>query len=675
MKTLLGRVILYVVLLLFATLSFASDEIRLFYNDEVSFLDIHSDFLKADTVEWALSDASGTVVKKGISPVKNASFTVTPEISRNGYYVLKAEGRQMASFAIISRPVYNVDKSPFMVQTHFAQGWNTNLIPLLHKAGIGMIRDELYWKDVETRKDIYNFSGRFDNYMKALKENKMSPLIIMTYENPLYDKGLTPYTDVGRNAYAEYGKGILDKYNGQVRYIEVWNEYNGTWCKGPAAENRPLFYTEMLKTVYNSVKKSHPDVKILGSAVVEMPPAYLEGLFKNNALKYMDIFVIHPYNQDFPECCGPSVDYLHSLMNKYDNGQLKPIWATEAGFWSKDEYDHENGFATYEKGRCKNAVYFARRAIVMLSRGVEKINCYLARDYNEFNTMGVFRDENAPEGRYAPTPLCPVIANLSNIFTGAVYLRTLIPEDNRSGIYIYTFNSNNEKITAMWTAYEKASIELKYKGKLRQIDLYGNYEDIISNKNNIRISLSEEPLFIKGEIESAVEIPGINPVISDSFKDFSGEQGFRNWHYGYCFKNDVSDFKDMKYEMQTWEFKWTGPAPFLCIGSGGFEPSYTGDNKKIMPVFRWISPLNGEITVKGYFKSEQKEGDGTVNYILHNGKELFQKHIHNSRESFNIIIPVTKGDRIDFLSETVKPTFFYGTGFHVLILENQEEKK
>jgi hypothetical protein len=55
----------------------------------------------------------------------------------------------------------------FGVMTHFAQGWGTDLIPLISGAGISHVRDELYWAEVEPQPGTYVFPDRYTRYMAS----------------------------------------------------------------------------------------------------------------------------------------------------------------------------------------------------------------------------------------------------------------------------------------------------------------------------------------------------------------------------------------------------------------------------------------------------------------------------------------------------------------------------
>ena len=282
-----------------------------------------------DRISWTVTDIQRVRVAEGSVQVQDGAAEITPAVKGPGYFelllkVLKrgetaAEGR--TTFAVVTPiDLEQMPDSPFGVMTHFAQGWDVDIMPLIAKAGIRSIRDEQYWQQVEKKSGELDFSDKFTTYMAEARRLNIDPLIPMTFQNKRYDEGLTPYTPAGCQAYGRYGQAILDQYGPQIQWLEIWNEYNGTWCKGPAAEDRPKFYTQMLKFAYEAIKAKRPDVKVGGGAAVLLPPPYFEAIFKHGGLDYMDAVVIHPYRSE-PEGVDEEIAELKELIRRYNKAR------------------------------------------------------------------------------------------------------------------------------------------------------------------------------------------------------------------------------------------------------------------------------------------------------------------------------------------------------------------
>src|SRR5580658_6664806 len=146
----------------------------------------------------------------------------------------------LLSFAAAAPPA--IEDQRFGVMTHFAHGWDPSWISLLAQGAVPEVRDELYWQTVEPKRGDFVFPAQYERYMAGLKQNNISPLIVLSFENKDYDGGETPYTDEGIAAYARYAVAVLRHYGTQIHAVEIWNEYNGTFCKGPAAQDRAVTY-------------------------------------------------------------------------------------------------------------------------------------------------------------------------------------------------------------------------------------------------------------------------------------------------------------------------------------------------------------------------------------------------------------------------------------------------
>ena len=211
---------------------------------------------QAEEIQYTVNDYLGRSVAEGSLKVENGSARLSPEIQAIGYFhthlTLRAKHapplEKDFDFGIL-RSFHGMDmsRSPFGVMTHFAQDWNTDLIPLLSKYGVAAVRDEVYWGHVEGKnKGSFDFA-RQDLYMGKLKQAGITPLVVLSFANKFYDGGMTPCTQEGYDGYARYAEEILKHYGSQIRWLEVWNEYNGSFCQGKATEDRPRYYTALAK--------------------------------------------------------------------------------------------------------------------------------------------------------------------------------------------------------------------------------------------------------------------------------------------------------------------------------------------------------------------------------------------------------------------------------------------
>ena len=624
--------------------------------------------IKADAVSWTVTDFWGRRVDSGGGRISDGKVVIKPRVSDVGYYLLAVapDGKDAAvplrytSFAIV-RPHASPDsaKSPFGVATHFAQGMNPELLPVLKQIGIESIRDEHYWAEVERTKGVFSFPAKSDAYMKASAEAGVRPLVVLSYGNEHYDHREGPSTLAGFEGFANYGGAVLDRYGEQMRWVEVWNEYNGSWAPPSARQNidaRSEFYTAMLKVTYERLKARRPDVQVLGGAAVLIPLPYFERLFKLGGLGYMDGLVIHPYRNN-PEGVDREVAALNELVRKYNGGETKPIWVTETGYHGKEEHPWEKGRGMYEKGRAEAARYLVRQYTLLLKEGVAKIYWYLAADHAGFIGMGLLRHhEKEPSGmgRYAVAPAYVAYANLIHQLDGASFVRREAVRPY-TRVHVYVFERGGEEVRVAW-ATQPSRIRLRAEAPLTVFNLMGTpstREPAAGAGNVVTLEVGEDPVFIRGKVGSVEEVDTGVRVLASTADDYSKVQGENNWRYGY--RDSTGAFTELIQRETMWGYEWATDVPglsYLRIAPGDLHPD-TNDNGDAAATLRWESPVAGEVIVSGWIASgeESPKGDGVILRVFANGHEIFSRVVEGNREepaTFSLPVNVERGSQIDF---------------------------
>ncbi|UVI29740.1 sugar-binding protein [Paenibacillus spongiae] len=464
---------------------------------------------QGDAVTWKIDDLWGNPVRQGTEAIAGGTGELNVPNLQQGYYrmTMTAEkaGAQLASaetsFALLAPldPGQAAADSPFGVATHFGQWWNPELIPLIRMAGAGSIRDELYWGNVEPERGVYRFPGTYDRYMSELQRNGLDPFIIFSYANALYDEGSTPYSDEGRQGFAQYGKSILQHYGDQVKWVEVYNEFNigfGDTGNGPA-DSKPDYYYKLLKETYQTVKAEDSNVVVVGAATAGTPWDWLEEVFRLGGLEVMDAVSIHPYRYpDTPEGLVQDLTRLQSLIRQYNNGQPKPIWITEMGWPTQRDF---RGVSEETQ-----ASYVVRSHVAALSQGVEKFFWYdFMNDgtnemYNEHN-FGIIRHPADAKGKYTPKPAYAAYAAMTRQLTGLSYTRA---EQIGEGISSHLFKGNGQEVRVLWAA-EPTDLTLKTNRSITVTDVVGNKKTYYPDKSNvIYLTVGQDPIYVGGNVKS-----------------------------------------------------------------------------------------------------------------------------------------------------------------------------
>ncbi|HXJ00765.1 MAG TPA: glycosyl hydrolase [Micropepsaceae bacterium] len=438
-------------------------------------------------LRWSVHDFFGAEIATGTARPANGSTTIEPGIPTLGYFTLEvsAEGAQAgeparAALAIVPPPASS-GTSPFGVMTHFAKGWSTDIIPLIEKAGIRHVRDEQPWRMVERKPGQYAFPPRLANFMAELGAHHLDPLVVLAFSNPLYDGDKTPFSDAGRQAYAAYAREVAQHYASNVSAVEIWNEYNGSFCAGPCRSDRPAYYTSMLQDAYKGLKAANPSLTVLGGAAVPIPLDYFRQLFEKGALSAMDVAVIHPYRKQ-PEGVEEQIELLRQAMARY--GTPKPIWATEFA-----------DLPDMKKSRDDVARYLVRMSTLLRAANVGRLYWYLLRDYQEFSGLGLVRDGKDPLGHYAPTPAYAAYATLIHQLGDAHFVRRE-PTDRR--LRVYVFSSNSQEIRVVWSTDPGPAYEFASAVPVRRISMMGDEKLLAPEAGRINVTPDRNPIYLVG---------------------------------------------------------------------------------------------------------------------------------------------------------------------------------
>lgn len=516
----------------------------------------------------------------------------------------------------------------FGAMTHFAHGWDPVWADIAAIRGVRTVRDELYWNAVEREKGVFAFPRQFDLYMDALRRNDVEPLIVLSFENDNYDQGNTPWSAEAFDAFGRYGTEVLKRYGPQIRALEIWNEYNGTFCKGPATQDRATTYPKMLRTAYQQIKSLRPDVTVLGGATAGVPLPYWEKLMQQGALDAMDALSIHPYRyENAPEGLEADIAALQSLVKKYNRGETKPIWVTEIGWGTHDAAP--GGIAIDEATQAK---FLVRAYALLLSANVERVYWYLFRDDEDF-TMGLTTADATPKlASYAMQVMAIELA-------GARFVRR---EPTLPDLYSILFvRPSGEEVRVLWSL---SPLSLPAAGATRAVDLTGNMRLAPAE-----LALTDTPVFVAGPLTGLPPPPlDLATTLASSSSDFSGQQGGGNWWYGSSINGSFDELPH--YSVSDWNAAWGGGFAYLSITANDQHPSVAGDGQPVAAVRRWRSDRAGTVRIKGKFQCSTN-GDGVGVSIRVNGQPLFRKLLgggQSVQDTFDFEQGVAQGTTIDF---------------------------
>ncbi len=448
-------------------------------------------------IAYTVTDFSGATVMQGRSLATGSQTSLTLPRLPDDYYVLQvtssisgSPANQTIPFAVVA-PFTAAANSPFGVGAHFTNGYNPGLAQPIAAMGAGAIRDDATWAMIERSAGSYTFNN-FDPYMQVLQQNTLDPLLVLDYNNRFYDNDQTPYNSAGFSAFADYAKALVLHYGPQLKAVEVYNEYNGTFSTGPCAR-QPACYAQLLRYTYQAIKSVRPDVTVVGGAALYADLLWFNELFESGGLSYMDAVSDHPYAPFYffsPEVQGleGQMQSLQALIKRYNHGQAKPIWITEMG-WPSSYMDMSES---------RQADYLVRGMVLSLAAGVQKIFWYdFLNDGNTTSQMeqnfGLLRLPDAA-GYYTPKPAYVAYAVLSRELASRSFSGS---EAVAPGIYDMRYSGN---LRVLWSTPFGQNVALSTNSPVTATSMTGRTRTLVPSGGRIILNLSADPVYIQGNI-------------------------------------------------------------------------------------------------------------------------------------------------------------------------------
>jgi hypothetical protein len=372
----------------------------------------------------------------------------------------------------------------FGVQAHFGQ-FRTEVdkfLDLAHAAGIGWIRDEVYWSEIEKEKGLFRFPPSYDYYLKAAHLRSLEVLLILDFSNPLYtgsDKR-APSTGPERQAFARYCREVVARYAPLgVRHFEIWNEPNAStfWKPQPDPED----YARLLEVAYGACKGADPVATVLGCSTAGVDLDFIGRVMRAGGGPFMDGVSVHPYCQPLP----PERRLVTDLSKLIRLVPDKPLWITEFGYPTyagPDGVDEE-----------MQANYLVRAGLLARSAPAVKGFCWYDLqndgedpDEGEFN-FGLVRRDGTPKPAYAAYK------------TMASLVGSLPPAELAvdGGTYSLRIGEGRTSRFAVWRLGGTASVEIPCpRGPCRIVERDGASRILRVDGRLLEVDVSEKPRYI-----------------------------------------------------------------------------------------------------------------------------------------------------------------------------------
>ncbi len=372
----------------------------------------------------------------------------------------------------------------FGAQTHFGQYRSgiDEILDLIKDAGIGWIRDEVYWSQVEMEKGVFRFPPAYDRYLRAAQARGIQVLLVLDFGNPAYSvaEKSGPVTEAERRAFSRYCGEVVKRYKPfGVRTYEIWNEPNAStfWKPQPNPED----YARLLDAAYKACKDADPDATVIGCSTSGTDLEFIGRVLDSGGDHSMDGISFHPYSQPL----APEKKLLTDISKLARISAAKPLWITEMGYPT-----HVGAAGLDEETQANYAV--RTFLLARTSPAVERVFWYdfqndgEDQDEAELN-FGLVRMDRTPKPAYRA---CRTMASL---------VGNLRPADFRltGNTYLLSFGEGEDRLTVIWRLGGAESIDIPCpSGLYRLIDGDGESRIVEAKGSSLEVPVSEEPRYI-----------------------------------------------------------------------------------------------------------------------------------------------------------------------------------
>ncbi|MCA9918960.1 MAG: cellulase family glycosylhydrolase [Anaerolineales bacterium] len=255
-------------------------------------------------------------------------------------------------------------------------------LQMARQAGFEFIRQEFVWEDIEIhgkgdfedrRHEPFRSAWeKYDNIVDLAEADDIE--IIARLSNPPAWSRALPVGTTGTLAppdnyddFGDFAAAVAERYNGRIRYYQLWNEPNGNGEWGNHQPVNPEQYTELLCTAYRRIKEVNPGAVVLAGALTPTVAIndgnlndliFLERMYAAGAGDCFDVMSAQGYglwSGALDQRLKPNVInyphnlYLRDVMVRHGYAN-KPIWISELG-WNvvPDGLDTRSGQVTPEQ--------------------------------------------------------------------------------------------------------------------------------------------------------------------------------------------------------------------------------------------------------------------------------------------------------------------------------------
>jgi hypothetical protein len=354
--------------------------------------------------------------------------------------------------------------------------------PKLSQAGVRWLRGFYEWQTIQPKPGYWNFALP-DRLVNNARANQMHLVGLLAYLAPWAsaDGGTRKFPIKDIQFWRDYVSALVERYHTDIKYWEVWNEFNGSFAEG----GTPATYAQLVREASTAAKRIDPTVKI-GLSVANFDVNFLDATIKSGAANNFDYICIHPYEilaklseGGEPAFLSMATTIRNMLADNHQPQEL-PLWITEVGSGAPVQRNDALDQA--------QAVMLAKAYLLAIASGFQRIFWFEARGPSYGNNMdlGLLRAD------WTPRPSYEMLKTLTN---------TLGPEpipagwlELGDGGYGFLFDTRENAVLAAWSP-GKREIKLTFDTDIGVDNLTGEHTAVSAGQPLV---LTDRPILITG---------------------------------------------------------------------------------------------------------------------------------------------------------------------------------
>jgi hypothetical protein len=365
------------------------------------------------------------------------------------------------------------------VNIHFVEPPERD-VRMIAAAGFGFVRMDFFWSGIERQKGQYDFSG-YDHLADMLARHNIRPLFILDYGNPLYDDGLSPHTDAGRQAFARFAAAAANHFRERGVIWELWNEPNiSFWKPRPNVDD----YMALAKVALPAVRGADPHATLVAPATSTVDLSFLERCFAQGLLGLVDGVSVHPYRRDPPETAARDYGRLRALIARSapKGKESLPILSGEWGYSAA-------GISREQQGQ-----YLARQFLTNLLNGVTLSIWY---DWHDDGQDPKDSEQNfgTVTWDYQPKPAYLAAQTLIRELRGFRFVRR--PSLPSNDDYAALFTNGSAQKLAVWTTGPAHRVTFPADiSAAMAVDIAGERHPVTTEDGKVVLELTGSPQYL-----------------------------------------------------------------------------------------------------------------------------------------------------------------------------------